>query len=838
MLSATAWSAGRELPAPVRQTYVPGELLVALQPGRTTLALSAGSAALSAGSRSLGISRDGSRFERVKLRPGQDLAQALAQFRDDPSVRAVSLNYLRYPSLLPGDAEFTAGNMWGLHNTGQTLASPVYPTNNPGTLDADIDAPEAWDVQAGGSASVIVAVIDTGVDYTHPDLSGAMWDATSATIPSNYHGYDFADGDDDPYPYRINHGTHVAATIAASSNGAVASIGVPGVAYGAKIMALKVFADMADGAADSDIISAINYAVANGAHVINMSLGGQGPENSVFTTAMTNAVSAGVLIVIAAGNETNDNDANATWPANYAAHSATASGVISVAATDQRDQLASFSNIGASTVTLGAPGVNIMSTVTGRFTVQEEFLAGVAVGTWTRCSQAGEYTTCMDNSIFDRGGATDDCTPGAIGTTCRWGLYKDNVFAAIYGDNDSLVGYENNIDGTIQTQAINTNGSQHAALRYYAVWDMECNSDYVDVEISPDGTTWTRLAAPDYNVNDTQTNYCISSRTHTGRSAAVFGAVEFVHDISAIAATAANLQVRFHMVTSASNAFSNYAFPGGFAMGEIVIDVQASDYTTSYEFFNGTSMASPMVAGIAALLKSQSPAYDGPLLKQALVNGADTKAALVGQVASGKRANAHGALVSGDSPTPSLTSVSPATISAGTPNLSLTVNGSGFVYGSVVRWNGADRATTYVSASELRASIPDSDIASAGTAGITVFNPPPAGGLSASLPVTIVTAKFSGGSSSGCFIATAAYGSPMMSEVRYLRAFRDQYLLAHAPGRMFVDLYYRFSPPLADFIREREGWRTAIRSLLAPLVTLSKRFVSEESVAAQTADRP
>jgi hypothetical protein len=127
-------------------------------------------------------------------------------------------------------------------------------------------------------------------------------------------------------------------------------------------------------------------------------------------------------------------------------------------------------------------------------------------------------------------------------------------------------------------------------------------------------------------------------------------------------------------------------------------------------------------------------------------------------------------------------------------------------------------------------------VASIGTASVTVFNPAPAGGVSGALTATIVAAKFSGGSG-GCFIATAAYGSPMMSEVRHLRAFRDQYLLTNPPGRLFVDVYYKLSPPLADLIRYQDGMRAFVRGLLTPLVALSKRLVSEESVDAQTADR-
>ena len=92
--------------------------------------------------------------------------------------------------------------------------------------------------------------------------------------------------------------------------------------------------------------------------------------------------------------------------------------------------------------------------------------------------------------------------------------------------------------------------------------------------------------------------------------------------------------------------------------------------------------------------------------------------------------------------------------------------------------------------------------------------------------------------SSGCFIATAAYGSPMATDVRYLRAFRDQYLLTNKPGRWFVEKYYRLSPPLADKLRAHDGWRAIVRVALSPLVAASKWIASGETFEKQTADRP
>lgn len=191
-------------------------------------------------------------------------------------------------------------------------------------------------------------------------------------------------------------------------------------------------------------------------------------------------------------------------------------------------------------------------------------------------------------------------------------------------------------------------------------------------------------------------------------------------------------------------------------------------------------------------------------------------------------------------PVPVTASLSPAIVSPGGPAFTLTINGSNFINGvSTVQWNGTARTTTFVSFTQLTASILAADIAAAGTASVTVVNTGPGGGTSNTATLTIsnsVSSSGGSGSGGGCFIATAAYGSPMARDVRYLRAFRDQFLLTNELGRQFVDFYYRFSPPLADKLRAHDDLRAVVRAALAPLVTLSKWSVDADTVERQTTD--
>jgi subtilisin family serine protease len=264
-------------------------------------------------------------------------------------------NYIQKAIGIPNDARFD--DLWGMHNTGQTG----------GTADADIDAVEAWDTFTG-SHDVVVAVIDTGVDYNHVDLVDNRW-VNEGEIPGNgvdddgngyiddVYGYDFAYDDGDPMDVQ-SHGTHCSGTIGGVGNN---SIGVAGVSHAVRIMAVKFLDDSGSGSTD-DAIDSVIYAVDNGAQILSNSWGCY--PGYCYSQALENAIryahDHNVLFVAAAGNDNNNNDVTPTYPASYDVPN-----VLAVAATNHNDGKAGFSSYGLTTVDLGAPGVSILSTVPG-----------------------------------------------------------------------------------------------------------------------------------------------------------------------------------------------------------------------------------------------------------------------------------------------------------------------------------------------------------------------------------------------------------------------------------------------------------------------------------------
>ncbi len=259
----------------------------------------------------------------------------------------------------PNDARFADGTLWGLKNTGLSG----------GVAGADINAEAAWNITTG-SANVIVAVIDSGIRYTHQDLAAQMWlnpgevagngvDDDGDGYVDNVHGINAITGSGNPMDDN-DHGTHCAGTIGAAANDGNPHVGV---AWVVRLMACK-FLDANGSGNTSDAIECINFAVANGARVLNNSWGG-GPFQQGLFDAIVAARNQGALFVAAAGNGGTDgvgdnNDLTPSYPASYSVDN-----IISVAAVDRANQIASFSNFGQNSVHLGAPGVAIFSSTSG-----------------------------------------------------------------------------------------------------------------------------------------------------------------------------------------------------------------------------------------------------------------------------------------------------------------------------------------------------------------------------------------------------------------------------------------------------------------------------------------
>ncbi len=297
----------------------------------------------------LGVLSLADRFSASAVEPVEAdearIAQVCAQLRTrNPGVIFFcEPNTLFHTSALPDDPRFD--ELYGL---------------------SKIQAPLAWN-RTIGSASVKVAIIDTGVDYLHADLAANIA-KNELEIPENgldddgngyiddYYGYNFAYSNGDPYD-DDGHGTHCAGTIGARGNN---SYGIAGVNWVVGLLPVKALDSSGSGYL-SDIAEGIHYAIERGASVISMSLGGDS-DSQLLEDAIGEAKARNIVVVAAAGNESSNNDRVPSYPAN-SVHS----NVISVAATDSSDILASFSNYGASTVDVAAPGVSILSTVPGGY---------------------------------------------------------------------------------------------------------------------------------------------------------------------------------------------------------------------------------------------------------------------------------------------------------------------------------------------------------------------------------------------------------------------------------------------------------------------------------------
>lgn len=342
--------------------FVPNEVIVKLKPGMEKAFFS---------QKSLGSFLTKSfalkvkSFWKVKVDGKTQLAEVIAKLNQDPSVEYAEPNYIyrigQIDASDPIDPKF--GVLWGLKNSGNNEpGKDGNPTATVGVAGADVMATKAWEITKG-SKQIKIAIIDTGIDYTHPDLKDNIFaneaekngqpgvDDDKNGYVDDVYGYDFANNDADPMDGH-SHGTHCAGTIAASHN----DEGVTGVMAEASLIAVKFLSDSGSGSTEG-AINAIDYAIKRGVDIMSNSWGGGGYSKAL-EDVIKKANDAGIVFVAAAGNDSANNDNTPHYPSNYPIDN-----VISVAAHQITDDLASFSCFGKKTVHIAAPGKNIMSTV-------------------------------------------------------------------------------------------------------------------------------------------------------------------------------------------------------------------------------------------------------------------------------------------------------------------------------------------------------------------------------------------------------------------------------------------------------------------------------------------
>ena len=547
----------------------------------------------------------------LQTEPGRSVESAVAALRTRVAVRYAEPNYLWRTNTVPNDARVT--DQWSLS----------------ATSDVDIDAPEAWDVTTG-STDVVVAVVDSGIAYDHPDLAANMYtnpgesgngresnhvDDDGNGYVDDHRGWDVvganresaADSDNDPRDIQ-GHGTHVAGTIGAvGDNG----IGVAGVAWRVRLMPVRVF-DGEGVATSADIAEGFAYAGNMGARIVNYSGGG-----STLSLAVQDAIAShpNTLYVVAAGND----GRNLNEPGNnaYPCEMSPAN-IVCVAATTQSDALASFSNYSGNAVDLAAPGTNILSTypVFGSALLNETFETDPFAARWTAGAAPADVNTWA---------RTNQYSPAPPG----YSVTDSPPFGTSYPDNN---------DSWIQTtNAVNLTGQKGCRLQYPLSVDTQVNSDLFYVSGRADAAI---------------------SSSDLLRGWWGYGDIDDVVDISQF--DGGPLYLRFGLTT---DGFTPPVPMDGVYVDNVRVVCLGSAYSSGgaseLVFLSGTSMATPHVAGVAALVLSHSPSISTAGLRSALVDTGDVVSSLAGKTTSGRRLNAFAA-VSAGSAVSSFTSLVPS----------------------------------------------------------------------------------------------------------------------------------------------------------------------------------
>jgi subtilisin family serine protease len=442
---------------------------------------------------------------------------------------------------------------------------------------------KAWD-HVTDCSGVVVAVLDSGVNYSHEDLAANMW-AGGADAPR--HGADFIGSDNDPMDEN-GHGTHVAGIIGASGNN---STGISGVCWKASIMAVRVLDATGEGTTAS-LTQGVNFAVSHGAKVINMSIGGASFD-PLLAAAITNAQANDVVLIAAAGNDAANVDGGAPeYPCAYSQPN-----LLCVTALDQTFALAAFANYGATSVVVGAPGTNIMCAVALQTTsIADGFNRAGALDwtssggwAWRRLTLAGRSMDVLANPA-----------------TFPSGSYADSADQRVYKTFSLQPG----------TSALVSFKLQHALQP----------GDTVSVGY--------RIGAGDPFAGG------VLLQTFAGTTSGLIG--PFTYDISACLGKTCT--IGFRLASDASNPEQ------GVGIASFEIDVTGPS-NVAYRVMNGTSMAAPQAAGLAAMLRAYNPQYTYADVLNAITAGGRPVASLTGRTTSGRALDAMSSLSYINAPT-------------------------------------------------------------------------------------------------------------------------------------------------------------------------------------------
>jgi len=537
------------------------------------------------------------RVEYWQLPEDMDTLDAVEVVSDMPVVEYAEPNYLYGPRMVPDDTYFN--RLWYLDNDGQTV------NGKSGTAGADISAPGAWNMETG-SSDIVIAVIDSGVAFDHPDLMTNIW-RNPEEIPDNgkdddhngytddIYGWDFVNNDNNPSDYSKDlygdgHGTHVAGIIAAEGNN---GMGATGVMWYAKIMPVQIF-DLFENspfnATTLVVLEALLYAVENGAKIINCSFGGPSFSHALYE-AYRLAGENRVLVVAAAGNDARDNDSFFTYPASYDLDN-----IISVAATDENDELASYSNYGKNSVDVAAPG--------GSGSVSSIFSA----------------TPPTREIIFSDDFETAE---GADGQWVTGGEFEN--WATVYDENfnsfvvsDSVNDYHENEFSYIRTaESIQARNFRGLNLKFGILYALESRFDNLKIELSEKGSGEYSLI-----------------HSISGFSLGVERAVIWSND-----ADFDDFYLRFSLTSD-----ENTNFDGVYLDDISLTGINWKFTGKEYGYKSGTSMATPVVAGVAGLAWSANPGLSYLDVKKIVMDSVDLIPDLAGKIISGGRVNAETAV--------------------------------------------------------------------------------------------------------------------------------------------------------------------------------------------------